>query len=317
MLVEDDTNLREIYQARLSAEGYEIVTAKDGEEALALAVKEKPDLIILDVMMPKVSGFDVLDILRSTAEIKNTKVIMMTALSQAEDKERADKLGADRYLVKSQVTLEDVVRVAKEVLDGTSANPTQAAIAKPLASTLTTDTVAVKSPSAPLAVPTSETQETTSTATAPISTDTTPVVVSPPPPPDVPQSTDDLATVANATTSADDATTDPTAISNDQVLADAVAKINTPSETDKKSSTNIPVSVNNSDNPDNPQSSSSGGNKIIQPLNEITQTRPDIHELLAKEEAKEQSTGSTSIPVTHAPESTIAPANNQPPQSAT
>jgi len=119
MLVEDDNNLREIYEARLLAEGYEIVSAKDGEEALALAVKEKPDLIISDVMMPKISGFDMLDILRSTPETKNTKVVMMTALSQADDKKRAEKLGADRYLVKSQVTLEDVARVAREVLDGT------------------------------------------------------------------------------------------------------------------------------------------------------------------------------------------------------
>ncbi len=118
MLVEDDNNLREIYEARLLAEGYEIVSAHDGEEALTLAVREKPDLIISDVMMPKISGFDMLDILRNTPETKYTKVIMMTALSQAEDKDRADKLGADRYLVKSQVTLEDVARVAREVLDG-------------------------------------------------------------------------------------------------------------------------------------------------------------------------------------------------------
>src|SRR3989344_8497593 len=117
MLVEDDNNLREIYEARLQAEGYEIVSAKDGEEALALAVKEKPDLIITDIMMPKISGFDMLDILRSTPETKNTKVIMMTALGQVEDKTRADKLGADRYLVKSQVTLEDVAKVAREVLE--------------------------------------------------------------------------------------------------------------------------------------------------------------------------------------------------------
>ncbi len=131
MLVEDDNNLREIYEARLLAEGYEIVAAKDGEEALALAVKERPDLIISDVMMPKISGFDMLDILRSTAETKNTKVIMMTALSQAEDKARADKLGADRYLVKSQVTLEDVAKVASDVLngvaDGAPSTPTEPA----------------------------------------------------------------------------------------------------------------------------------------------------------------------------------------------
>src|SRR5215204_5562392 len=127
MLVEDDNNLREIYEARLLAEGYQIVSAEDGEQALAMAVKEKPDLIISDVMMPKISGFDMLDILRSTPETKNTKVIMMTALSQAEDKSRADKLGADRYLVKSQVTLEDVARVAADVLAGNSVGTNPAA----------------------------------------------------------------------------------------------------------------------------------------------------------------------------------------------
>src|SRR5688572_18226767 len=132
MLVEDDNNLREIYEARLLAEGYEIVSAKDGEEALALAVKERPDLIISDVMMPKISGFDMLDILRSTPETKDTKVIMMTALSQAEDKARADKLGADRYLVKSQVTLEDVAKVAREVLQGES-SPAAPVVSSPAA----------------------------------------------------------------------------------------------------------------------------------------------------------------------------------------
>lgn len=126
MLVEDDNNLREIYGARLEAEGYDIVSAKDGEEALALAVQEKPDLIISDVMMPRISGFDMLDILRNAPETKDTKVIMMTALSQAEDKSRADKLGADRYLVKSQVTLEDVANVVHEVLEGAPAASSEA-----------------------------------------------------------------------------------------------------------------------------------------------------------------------------------------------
>ena len=125
MLVEDDNNLREIYQARLSAEGYQLISAKDGEEALALAVKEKPDLIICDVMMPKVSGFEMLVILRSTQGIQNTRVIVMTALSQAEDKARAEKLGADLYLVKSQVTLEDMARSVRNILnqDGHNVSP--------------------------------------------------------------------------------------------------------------------------------------------------------------------------------------------------
>jgi CheY-like chemotaxis protein len=172
MLVEDDNNLREIYEARLAAEGYEIVSAHDGEEALALAVKERPDLIISDVMMPKVSGFDMLDILRSTPETRDTKVIMMTALSQAEDRARADKLGADKYLVKSQVTLEDVVRVAHEVLEGASATPAA-----------TPDAPATETPSTPAspatdpATPPSD--PTTPVATVPPSEPVMPVVDAP------------------------------------------------------------------------------------------------------------------------------------------
>ena len=138
LLVEDDNNLREIYGERLMAEGYDIVSASDGEEALQTAVTEKPDLIISDVMMPKISGFDMLDILRQTPETKDVKIIMMTALSQAEDKTRADKLGADKYLVKSQVTLEDVARVVHDLL-GDDTSPE--AEMTPDATTQTNDTV--------------------------------------------------------------------------------------------------------------------------------------------------------------------------------
>ncbi len=116
LLVEDDNNLREIYEARLTAEGYDIVTAQNGEEALSVAKQQKPDLVISDVMMPRISGFEMLDILRNTDELRSTKVIMLTALGQAEDRGRADNLGADKYLVKSQVTLEDIVNAAKALL---------------------------------------------------------------------------------------------------------------------------------------------------------------------------------------------------------
>lgn len=123
MLVEDDKSLREIYGIRMIAEGYEIVSAGDGEEALALAVKERPDLILSDVMMPKISGFDMLDILRATPETKDIKVIMMTALSSEAQRARGEALGANRYLVKSQVGIEDVVRAVKEVLEGIIETP--------------------------------------------------------------------------------------------------------------------------------------------------------------------------------------------------
>ena len=116
LLVEDDKSLREIYGVRLLAEGYQIASAGDGEEALAMAVKEKPDLIIADVMMPKISGFDMLDILRSTPETKEIKVIVMTALSSEDQRARGEALGANRYLVKSQVGIEDVVRTVHDVL---------------------------------------------------------------------------------------------------------------------------------------------------------------------------------------------------------
>ncbi len=116
MVVEDDASLREIYGIRIAAEGYDIVSAGDGEEALAMAVREKPDLILADIMMPKISGFDMLDILRSTPETAYIKVIMMTALSGDEQRRRGERLGADRYLVKSQVGIEDMVNAIHDVL---------------------------------------------------------------------------------------------------------------------------------------------------------------------------------------------------------
>ena len=75
--MEDELALRDVYATRLQAEGYQVVLASNGEEALATAVSERPDIILLDVMMPKISGFDVLDIIRTTPEIANTRVIML------------------------------------------------------------------------------------------------------------------------------------------------------------------------------------------------------------------------------------------------
>ena len=109
LLVEDDTALASVYRARLEVEGFDVCEANNGEDALSLAVSEHPDLVLLDVMMPKISGFDVLDILRNTPETTNIRVIMLTALSQPKDKERAEQLGVDDYLVKSQVVIDDVV----------------------------------------------------------------------------------------------------------------------------------------------------------------------------------------------------------------
>ena len=116
LLVEDDDNLANVYETRLQAEGFRTVRVSNGEDALQAAIQSKPDLILLDVLMPKVSGFDVLDILRNTTETANTKIIMLTALSQDADRQRAESLGVDDYLIKSQVVIADVVDRIKQHL---------------------------------------------------------------------------------------------------------------------------------------------------------------------------------------------------------
>jgi DNA-binding response OmpR family regulator len=109
LFVEDDDGLAQVYLTRLDAEGFEVKRVPNGEDALATALAFKPDLILLDAMMPQVNGFDVLDILRNTPETAHIKVIMLTALSQETDRQKAEQLGADDYLVKSQVVIADVI----------------------------------------------------------------------------------------------------------------------------------------------------------------------------------------------------------------
>ena len=307
MLVEDDNNLREIYGARLLAEGYEIVSAKDGEEALALAVKEKPDLIISDIMMPKISGFDMLDILRSTPETKNTKVIMMTALSQAEDKERATKLGADRYLVKSQVTLEDVAKAAAEVLgsDAAPATPTaevQTPTVDPAPASVAPATTQepATSPAAPAPTPSGTSTPVTPAAPAPVvapapvpetpAPTPTPITVSTPPEPAATSNPTPTPVVEPAKEPTDGvvsapasaATPDPATIpvpTPTPVTPAAPAPINIP----KPTSTSIPVSDGSSTAPANTMTSHS---KVITPINDLNAQKPDLEKLLAAEEAK-------------------------------
>lgn len=116
LLVEDDLALAAVYRSRLELEGFDIREVNNGEEALSAAIEFKPDLILLDAMMPKISGFDVLDILRNTPGTADIKVIMLTALSQPKDKERAESLGVDDYLIKSQVVISDMVARVKHHL---------------------------------------------------------------------------------------------------------------------------------------------------------------------------------------------------------
>lgn len=116
LFVEDDEALASVYRSRLELEGFVIQHVNNGENALQAAMEFRPDLILLDAMMPKISGFDVLDILRHTPETANIHVVMLTALSQPKDKDRAEALGVDDYLVKSQVVIGDVVDRVKHHL---------------------------------------------------------------------------------------------------------------------------------------------------------------------------------------------------------
>ena len=117
LLVEDDDTLAEVYRQRLELEGFDVRRSNNGEVALKDAVEYHPDLILLDVMMPNLNGFYFLDILRNSPQTRNIHIIMLTALSQPKDAERARELGADDFLVKSQVVIGDVVARIKHQLN--------------------------------------------------------------------------------------------------------------------------------------------------------------------------------------------------------
>lgn len=197
MLVEDDRSLQEIYSIRLVAEGYEIARADDGEEALAKAVQEKPDLIIADVMMPKISGFDMLDILRSQPETQNIKVIMMTALSSDDQRQRGEALGAERYLVKSQVGIEDVINAVHEVLGDKPKGDAKANIEtlSNISSAEPLPQPAAPAPAAPTLAPTPAAPAAPATPAAPASA---PIPAAPAPMPPVPPVAAPVAAAANA-----------------------------------------------------------------------------------------------------------------------
>jgi DNA-binding response OmpR family regulator len=285
LLVEDDNNLREIYEARLQAEGYETATASDGEQALVVAKEAKPDLVISDVMMPKISGFEMLDILRNTDGLKDVKVIMLTALGQAEDKTRADQLGADKYLVKSQVTLEDIVKTAHQLLDDPGAAATPAAA------------VATATAAEPATTPA------TDTAAAATTAQETEVMQA-----QIDSFAAQAATPAPAAAPAPAASDDATTAHDDQVMAEAVDSL---SEAQKPSDVTAvevappaapaepaPTAEKTDDtasSDDDNDSVTVAHKKVIKPLTDPANSKPDLDKLLAQEEAAQMTADSPAI----------------------
>lgn len=120
LLVEDDHFLRKAAQTSLKRHGYQVVTASDGEEALRLVRTEKPELILLDLIMPKVQGFEVLRALKADAETAAIPVIVLSNLGQDHDRDATLAAGAIAHLVKANISLEELVATVDRALAGTA-----------------------------------------------------------------------------------------------------------------------------------------------------------------------------------------------------
>lgn len=115
LVADDDKELTKFYCDILSSRGYKPCSANDGEETLSVIEKEKPDLVLSGVMLPKLHGLFVLEIVKATPETKHTKVIMLTAIADEHIKKRALKLGAADYLVKDETTIAELLDKIKKV----------------------------------------------------------------------------------------------------------------------------------------------------------------------------------------------------------
>jgi DNA-binding response OmpR family regulator len=117
LLAEDDRFLRRAGEARLRQNGFEVVAAVDGEEALRLARTERPDIILLDLIMPKIQGFEVLKMLKQDDATKGIPVIVLSNLGQEQDVQRAMELGAAAYFIKAHLSLQDLAQKVNATLD--------------------------------------------------------------------------------------------------------------------------------------------------------------------------------------------------------
>ena len=116
LLVEDDTFLGNIYKTKFDMEGFKVSVAENGEEGLADAKKKKPDIILLDILLPKLDGFRVLEKLKEDSELKNIPVILLTNLGQKDDVSKGLEAGAADYLIKAHFKPSEVVDKVKKVL---------------------------------------------------------------------------------------------------------------------------------------------------------------------------------------------------------
>lgn len=116
LLVEDDTFIAGMYQTKLSMLGYTVRTAVDGEVGWAELQKETPDLLLLDIVLPKKDGFEILGDIRSSEKMKNLPVILLTNLGQKPDVQKGLELGADDYIIKAHFTPSEVVEKIEKML---------------------------------------------------------------------------------------------------------------------------------------------------------------------------------------------------------
>ncbi|HLC63843.1 MAG TPA: response regulator [Patescibacteria group bacterium] len=116
VLIEDEEMLANMYETKFKTEGYKIRKALDGEKGLKMIEEDLPDLILLDIIMPKLDGFSVLKRIKENAKSKNIPVILLTNLGQDEDIKKGQALGAVGYLVKANLTPAEVVAKVKDFL---------------------------------------------------------------------------------------------------------------------------------------------------------------------------------------------------------
>jgi DNA-binding response OmpR family regulator len=116
LVVEDDKFYANIYRVKFAKEGFETRLASDGDEALKMAREKKPDLILLDLIMPRKDGFETLKEIKADPELKNIRVVIFSNLSQDEDIKRVMDAGAHDYIVKANISLQDMVNRVKGYL---------------------------------------------------------------------------------------------------------------------------------------------------------------------------------------------------------